>query len=234
MVDGIKQYGIEDNKISMIPNMSKINEFWPREKNLDLLKKLDLNVDSFKIIHFGAMGIANGLEFIVKAAEIIQKQGLTEIEFIFIGGGKVENELKETALKRNISNLKFLGSFSMELTSEIVNFCDISLVSFSNIPILKTNSPNKFFDSLSAGKPIIVNSDGWTKDIVVNQNCGFYCNYEKPEELAIHLRELITDKEKLSQMGANSRRLAESVYDKGILTRKKRERGGTWQLLIQF
>ena len=54
----------------------------------------------------------------------------------------------------------------MKETSEVVNVCDISVVPISKYSILSTNSPNKLFDSLAAGKPIIVNSNGWTKKMV--------------------------------------------------------------------
>lgn len=62
-----------------------------------------------------------------------------------------------------LHNVQFLGNHKMKVVSEIVNCCDISITSFKNLPILNTNSPNKLFDSLSAGKPIVVNSAGWTK-----------------------------------------------------------------------
>ena len=42
------------------------------------------------------------------------------------------------------------------------------------LDFLATNSPNKLFDSLSAGKPIIVNSPGWTKDLVERYECGVF------------------------------------------------------------
>lgn len=76
---------------------------------------------------------------------------------------------------------------------------------------------NKLFDSLSAGKPIIVNSAGWTKDMVEEHNCGYYVNPNKPQELVdkiIHLKENLNIVE---NMGKNSRILAETVYDKSIL-----------------
>src|SRR5690606_23304157 len=111
----------------------------------------------------------------------------------------------------------FLGKFPMTKTSEIVNFCDVSIVSFMDLPILYTNSPNKLFDSLSAGKPIIVNSAGWTKDLVEKHNCGYYVNPANPQELIdkiLFLKENLTVSK---QLGANSRNIAETKYDKSIL-----------------
>ena len=108
----------------------------------------------------------------------------------------------------------------MEELSEIVNFCDLSLITFQNIPILSTNSPNKLFDSLSAGKPIIVNSAGWTKNLVEEHNCGLYVDPENPQDLADKILYLNENPEICKQMGQNSRILAETTYDKSILCGK--------------
>src|SRR5690606_30996644 len=107
--------------------------------------------------------------------------------------------------------------FPMQEISEIVNFCDVSLVSFLDIPILYTNSPNKLFDSLSAVKPIIVNSNGWTRDLVETENCGYFVDPKKPQELAEKITFLYQNPEIALEMGRNARRLAERKYDKALL-----------------
>lgn len=214
MVKGVTKFEPTD-KVSMIPNMSKIDEFWPRTKNQTLLVSLGLRVSSFKLIHFGSLGIANDGMSIIRAAELLSSD--SNIEFVIMGGGSTEKELKQYCLERRLRNVFFLGSYSMKDTSEIVNFCDACIVSFKDIPILYTNSPNKLFDSLSAGKPIIVNSAGWTKDLVQDANCGYYVDSHRPEELVNTIRKLQNNPELCSLLGKNSRKLAETKYDKGIL-----------------
>src|SRR5690554_3946986 len=217
MQDGVIKY-IPKEKTSMIPNMAKMDEFWPREKNMVLAQKLGLKPDSFKIVHFGSLGIANGAHTIIASAKLMKD--VEDVDFLFVGGGATEKALQSEVNKHQLDNVKFLGRFPMKEVSEIVNFCDVSMVSFLDLPILYTNSPNKLFDSLSAGKPIIVNSAGWTKEMVEEHNCGYYVNPNKPQELAdkiIHLKE---NPETVEKMGENSRILAETVYDKSILTKQ--------------
>src|SRR5690606_21458717 len=136
------------------------------------------------------------------------------------GGGSTEKQLIEKCRQHQLSNVKFLGKFPMKDTSEIVNLSDVSMVSFKDLPILYTNSPNKLFDSLSAGKPIIVNSAGWTKDMVEEHNCGYYVNPNKPQELVEKILFLKEHPEVVIEMGQNSRTLAETVYDKSILCKQ--------------
>ena len=202
-------------KVSIIPNMSKIDLFWPREKDFNLVKKLGLNTKSFKLIHFGSLGLANGAFTIIESAKLLKDNN--NIEFIFIGSGSTEHELKNLCTKYNLENVHFLGEFPMDKTSEIVNLCDVSIISFRDLPILYTNSPNKLFDSLSAGKPIIVNSAGWTKNLVEKHSCGFYVNPNYPVELVNKLLQLKENTNMMKSMSENGRFLAETVYDKTIL-----------------
>jgi len=216
MQDGVIKY-IPKEKTSMIPNMSKKDEFWPREKDYDLMKQIGLKEGYLKVIHFGALGEANGIDTIIESASLLKEQ---KIQFLFLGAGSTEERLKKVIEQKNIKNVLFHNRTPMELTSAIVNCCDISLVSFKDLPILYTNSPNKLFDSLSAGKPIIVNSAGWTKDMVEEYNCGYYVNPNQPKELVDKVLYLKNNSDIVKQMGRNSRNLAETVYDKSILCKQ--------------
>src|SRR5690554_4812127 len=216
MQDGVIKY-IPKEKTSMIPNMSKKDEFWPREKDDDLMKQIGSQEADLKVIHFGSLGEANGIDTIIESASLLKEQ---KIQFLFLGAGSTEERLKKVIEQKNIKNVLFHNRTPMELTSAIVNCCDISLVSFKDLPILYTNSPNKLFDSLSAGKPIIVNSAGWTKDMVEEYNCGYYVNPNQPKELVDKVLYLKNNSDIVKQMGRNSRNLAETVYDKSILCKQ--------------
>lgn len=215
MADGVKQCKIDKDKVSTIPNMAKVDQFWPREKNNQLIKDFRLRENSFKIVHFGALGIANGASYIIEGARLLKNN--ENVEFVFIGGGSEECNLKNLCNEYDLKNVHFLGKFPMAKTSEIVNLCDVSIVSFMDLPILYTNSPNKLFDSLSAGKPIIVNSAGWTKELVEEYQCGYYVNPNKPEELVERILFLYNNLTEINKLGEASRLLAEQKYDKSIL-----------------
>lgn len=217
MLDGVTKY-IPKDRTSMIPNMAKKDEFWPREKNEELGKKLGLNPKSFKVIHFGSLGLANGAITIIESAKLLKNDDT--VEFLFVGGGATEGLLQKLCLDSGLKNVKFLGFFSLKDTSEIVNLSDASIISFKDLPILYTNSPNKLFDSFSAGKPIIVNSAGWTKEMVELHNCGFYANPNYPHELVQKIKYLQSHPAIVKLMGDNARKLAEEEYDKSILTRR--------------
>lgn len=218
MDEGVLRFAFMKGKTSMIPNMSKVDEFFPREKSDEIYSQFGLDPTVFNIVHFGAMGIANGLEYIAEAALEAKKNGEDDFHFHFLGAGIAEDDLLAFKKDHALSNLHLHGRHNMETVSAFVNCCDISMVSFKNLPILSTNSPNKLFDSLSAGIPILVNSNGWTKDLVENHNCGRFTDPTRPAHLIEVLKELKQDPDLLIEMGKNGRLLAENTYDKSLLT----------------
>lgn len=220
MYEGVLSKGILEEKVSMIPNMAKIDEFFLRDIKDETYKKYNLKKSSFKVIHFGAIGLANGVEYIIEAAKILDSHNENSIDFIFAGGGSQENKMVDLVNKYKLTNVYFLGKLKMIDISELVNACDCSIVSFANIPILKTNSPNKLFDSLSAQKPVVVNSAGWTKMMVEENKCGAYVDPTAPSELADLLINWQSNEELIYKMGRNARYLAENKYDKSILAKE--------------
>ena len=218
MKEGVIKAGTPAEKVSMIPNMSKPDKFWPREKNEEVARQLGIDITKFNVIHFGAMGPANGLSYIIEAAKCLKDRGDDSVRFIFMGSGATEPVIKKQAEQYGLTNVSFIGRHPMAVVSEVVNLCDASITTFLNLPVLQTNSPNKLFDSLSAGKPIIVNSAGWTKEMVEKNDCGFFADPEKPSDLADRLLLCKEDAETLERWGKNARRLSIEVYDKDILT----------------
>lgn len=218
MQEGVVSAGTPIEKTSMIPNMSKPDLFFPHEPDQDTIKQFDLDIKKFNVIHFGSMGRANGLEYLIEAAKCMKDRGCNDVNIIFMGDGATQPLLKAKVEEYGLDNVRFLGLHKMSVVAEVVNCCDASITSFLNLPILETNSPNKLFDSLSAGKPIIVNSAGWTKDLVEKNDCGFFAHPDRPEELAEKLIFYKDDKETLERWGKNARKLSIEVYDKEKLS----------------
>ena len=215
MKDGILKYNIPNEKISVIPNMAKIDIFAKRESDDSVFQEFDLNMNTFKVIHFGSIGKANAVNYILDAAKSMKS--VEDVDFIFLGAGSEEKKMIEFCKANELQNVHFLGDHSLKKVSEIVNVCDVSLVTFKNLPILYTNSPNKLFDSLSAQLPIIVNSNGWTRELVEDNECGFFVDPLRADDLVEKIIELKGNLKLKNRMGENARLLAETKFDKKIL-----------------
>ncbi|MBC6308684.1 glycosyltransferase family 4 protein [Listeria sp. FSL L7-1582] len=215
MTEGIIDTGIDPKKITMVSNLSDLNLFdlekdYANEQQV-WLEKFQLN-NKFLLLHLGAMGEANGLDYLVEAAKILKEKNQEDIRIVIGGDGKSKPRLEAYCIQHKLTNVIFLGHVPRSDVPMITSLANVTMTCFKPLPILATNSPNKFFDSMAAGKPIIVNSNGWTKDIVENYEIGYYVDPEKPRDLADLLIELEQQRESLAELQPRIREIAEEHY----------------------
>ncbi|TLM98999.1 MAG: glycosyltransferase family 4 protein, partial [Actinobacteria bacterium] len=116
-----------------------------------------------------------------------------------------------------LPNVIFTGSMPKAEVPRFTRTADALMVLFADKPILATNSPNKFFDGLATGRPMIVNSAGWTKDLVETHEAGLYFPAENGAALAAAVTRLADDADLRARMSANARSLAETRFARDIL-----------------
>ena len=80
-----------------------------------------------------------------------------------------------------------------------------------------TWSPNKMFDALAAGRPVLINVPGWLGETIENNQCGRCLDPHHPETLADALEELAAKPQLCKEMGKNARTLAEREFDRNKL-----------------
>ncbi len=119
-----------------------------------------------------------------------------------------------------LTNIRILGFQNREAVREILNLSEAVFVSFQDIPVLQTSSPNKFFDGLAAGKMVIVNFDGWIRQLVEDHNCGFYWQGTDAHGLAKRIKEYTGSSDLLRQAQKNARVLGETQFSREIAIRK--------------
>jgi len=78
-------------------------------------------------------------------------------------------------------------------------------------------SPNKFFDYLAAGLPVVCNYPGWVSDLIREHNCGIAVPPNDPEAFADALQALAARPARCSEMSVNARHLAETLFDRASL-----------------
>ncbi|GHE55877.1 glycosyltransferase family 4 protein [Roseivirga thermotolerans] len=209
---------VPEKEVFLIPNMADCQFFRKEEKDPKLAEFYHAR-EPFIITYIGSIGVTNHLEYLLDVAALCKKKDLN-IGFKVVGQGSQLSKIKLTAYLRKLSNVEFIGHQNKEGVRRILNITDATYVCFANIPVLGTNSPNKMFDSLASGKLTIVNSAGWTKDLVEQYECGFYAHPEKPEEFLVKLMPFIEKKELLEQYKNNARQIAEKLYSKKLQVEK--------------
>ncbi|MBN3581337.1 glycosyltransferase family 4 protein [Algoriphagus aestuarii] len=201
-----------NSEVHLIPNFSDTQVFVPQKKDERLLKKLELE-NELTIAYTGALGQVNAVDELLELARLAQQRG-KNWQFLIMGKGKEEENLKRLAKEKCLQNLKFIPFGSKNHVNAILSLADFAWISFAHLPVLKTNSPNKFFDALAAGKAILVNHKGWVYQLTKKNGLGLPFLPGKLEESFSKLEELESHPDKLRQMKVNSRRLAEKYFAK--------------------
>jgi len=218
MKEGIVRAGVPEKLVTVIPNGSDLDLFRPDLDGTTWRNRLGLD-NRFAAIYFGAMGHANGLEYVIEAARILAERGKDHIAIVLHGDGGKRPELEKIAHDYKLTNVIFSNLVPDKAeVARLVAGCDVSMTIY-RASREHTWSPNKMFDALAAGKPVLINVSGWLGDMVEDNNCGRCLDPHRPEMLADALEELAADAELCREMGKNARTLAEREFDRVKLAR---------------
>jgi glycosyltransferase involved in cell wall biosynthesis len=201
-------------KIHMIPNFADTEFFHPTDKKEALLQKFGLQ-RKFTIAYAGAIGQVNAVEEMLILAKIAQDKG-KDYQFVVMGKGSHLPPLLQRSKELGLSNFFYFPFGSKEEVRQLLGLADMAMVTFAHLPVLKTNSPNKFFDALAAGKGIIVNHKGWVYQLVKEYKLGIYFNPELPSESFERIEKMASEAKLLQETQKNSRELAEKYFSKEI------------------
>lgn len=171
-------------------------------------------------IYTGNIGEVNNSRWLFDAAVELYKLKRDDIKILLIGEGQLKNELEQLALKKKIYNLIFWGLIPKENLVGLIQASMVSLVPLKGEKVLDTSSPNKFFESLASGIPVIQTTNGWMKDFLELHKVGFTLNPNDPKALAETLIFLDSNPELLTELGKNASLIASKEFDKSNLAYK--------------
>ena len=212
MADGIRVVlGHVRRPVIVAPNSADIELFHPDIDSSAVRKKMGWQ-DKFVVLHFGAMGKVNSLEFLIDAAQ--KMQTYPDVLFVLMGQGKEKQNLTEKVAALNLKNFEIYNPSPKSELPQIVAACDVSTVIIGNHPIIEHNSANKFFDSLAAGKPVLLNYSGWQRLTIEAHQAGFGCRLCDLDDYVKNLLTLYASNDRLREMGSNARRLAEEKFSR--------------------
>ena len=195
----------------MIPNSSDLDLFRPDLDGTDWRKRLGLK-DRFAAVYFGAMGLANGLDYVVEAARILAERHSNNIVIVLHGDGGKRPQLEQMVRDYVLENVVFSDLVpDKKEVARLVAACDVSLTIYAAAKE-QTWSPNKMFDGLAVGKPVLINVPGWLGGMVEENKCGRLLDPHKPETLADTLQELAAKPQLCQEMGAKARDLAKREF----------------------
>ncbi|MDD3101653.1 MAG: glycosyltransferase family 4 protein [Patescibacteria group bacterium] len=210
----ITALGIDEKKIVWIPNGVDLTKF----KNISKKETTD---EKFKVMYFGAHGLANALNYVLDAARIIQDTGYEKIKFIFIGDGSEKKNLIKYKNELQLKNTEFRDSLSKDEVYTSLNEADTLIFNLKKTEVFKYGiSSNKLFDYMAAVKPIIFSVNA-ANNPVKEADCGISISPENPQIMAdaiVHLCQ--TSLEEREKMGQNGKEYVEKYHSIPVLVNK--------------
>lgn len=216
IVDGISRLGVARERIAMISNGCDIEIF--QSPNVLAWRPESVPKEALMAIFTGTHGQANGLSAVLDAAVVLKCRGRNDVRLVLVGDGKLKYELVERANRDGLDNVVFCDPVSKGQLAGLMASADIGIQCLANVPAFYFGtSPNKFFDYLAAGLPVLNNYPGWVANLITEADCGFVVPASDPEAFADALCRASDDRAKLDIMRANAMRLAKERFDRRML-----------------
>jgi len=216
IVEGIQARGVDPDDTVMIPNGCDLDLFIPNEGERPNVE--GISDDQFLAVFAGAHGQANGLDAVLDAAAVLKAKGRDDIRLMLIGDGKMKPGLKARAEEEDLRNVIFRDTIPKGELARVMQRADAGLMVLANIEAFyHGTSPNKFFDYISNGLPVVNNYPGWLAGMIEEQECGVAVPPNDPNAFADGLIRLADSPEKTAAMGRRSRTLAETRFDRRML-----------------
>jgi glycosyltransferase involved in cell wall biosynthesis len=216
IVDGIRARADERLPVAMIPNGCDLEVFHPAKRARLTLP--GIGPDDFVAGFTGAHGIANGLDALLDVAAELKRRGDTRVKLAFIGDGKEKERLAARTTELGLTNCLFFPPVPKTQLGAITASLDCGLMVLRDVPAFyRGTSPNKFFDYLAAGIPVVNNYPGWLAGLITEHRCGIVVPPGNVAAFADALQSLAADVDGRRAMGAAARVLAEKEFARPLL-----------------
>ncbi len=199
-INHIKERG--GKNISLVTNGVDPNMFDPEDKGDKFRQEQGLQ-DACIMLYAGAHGVSNDLEVILKAAALTASD--PRIVYVFVGDGKEKVNLMNTAREMHLNNIYFIPPVPKDEMSGVMAAADACIAILKPVEMYKTTYPNKVFDYMAAGRPVLCAIDGVIREVIETAKAGVFVQPGDPQALANAVIYLSNHAAEANQMGTNGR-----------------------------
>lgn len=210
------QRGVPEDKVTFLPNGVNLDLFAPRERDEEMARKLGLNEEDFVLIYAGTMGYAQGLESVIRTAELLKdKKGF---RFLFVGDGTEKPMLEALTKEKKLANVSFVDFQPVQEMPRYFSLSSASIVPLKKNKLFEGARPSKMFPALGSAVPVIYSGEGEAAELVLSSGGGVVVEPENSEALAQAIVDLKENPNR-REMGRQGRQFVKDNY--------------TWSQIIQ-
>jgi glycosyltransferase involved in cell wall biosynthesis len=215
IVEGIVKRGIRRDRVASVPNGCDLDVF---DVQAEPWRPAGISSTDLLAVFSGTHGVANGLDAVLDAAAELQRRGRNDIKLLLVGKGKLKAALQARAGRDGLGNVVFHDPVNKSRLAGLLAATDVGLQLLANVPAFYYGtSPNKFFDYIAAGLPVLNNYPGWLAEIITRNQCGFAVQPGSAVAFADALEAAADDRAALKAMGARAKALARAEFDREAL-----------------
>lgn len=216
IVAGIRRRGVTAHQVHLIPNGCDIDLFGDRASTP--WRPEGVGQTDLMAVFAGAHGLANGLGAVLDAAAVLKGRGREEIKLVLIGDGALKSSLVERAKREGLDNCIFHPPVPKVRITGLMRAADAGLMVLADVPAFYYGtSPNKFFDYIAAGIPVLCNYPGWVTALIAQHGCGLSVPPGDASAFASALERMSDRRADLREMGVKGQVLARREFDRRLL-----------------
>jgi glycosyltransferase involved in cell wall biosynthesis len=203
IVEGIAHQGVPRDRIASVPNGCDLGIF---AGEVQPWRPAQVRSSDLMVVFAGTHGMANGLDSVLNAAAELKRRGRDDIKLVLVGQGKLKAGLQDRAALEGLDNVVFHVPVNKAKLAGLMAATDLGLQTLANVTAFYYGtSPNKFFDYIAAGLPVLNNYPGWLAEMITEHRCGFAVPPDNPVAFADALEQAAADRDALKSMGHRGR-----------------------------
>ncbi len=214
-VDHVQERGAR--RVRLLPNGADTRMFDPDAEGGEFRRQHGLE-GKFVALYAGAHGLSNDLGVVLRAADHLRQ--VPEIAFVLLGDGKDKPALMAQAAKMKLSNVWFLPPVPKRAMPQALAAADACIAILKDVPLYATVYPNKVFDYMAAGRPVVLAIEGVIKDVIEAAGAGIPVRPGESAALADAVWTLSQDRQRRKEMGRSGRRHVKANFDRTIIAQK--------------
>lgn len=201
--------------VDLVPNGVDSAMFSPESKG-DAFRREHQLEDVFVAMYAGAHGLSNDLDVVLDAAARCSNR--EDVHIVLLGDGKEKRRLREEACARNLQNVHFLDPVSKVKIPEALAAADVCIAILKPIEAYTLTYPNKVFDYMAAGRPVVLAIDGVIRTVVEEAGAGLFAPPGDADALAQAILRLCDDPVMRNRMGKAGRTCTLERFDRAKLS----------------
>ncbi len=214
-VEHVKERGARS--VELVPNGADPEMFKPFDNGIKFRAAHKLK-NKFVVLYAGAHGMSNDLEVVLECASLLEHN--PAIQFVLLGDGKEKANLQARAAELELKNVLFLPPVPKSGMAEALAGTDACLAILKPLDEYKTTYPNKVFDYMAAGRPVVLAIEGVIREVVEEADCGVFPRPGDARDLANAIQFLESDRDHAVALGIHGRQYLEAHFSREKLAEK--------------